>query len=165
MRSMVSATVIAWMLLAAQPAQAQDLYPKETESYLINYMVLSKSTITAWALSAGPGFGAGHFWCKQSATGAIMAVGQVVGILLYAVAILADLTGNAFSAMYISGMVVFTGFRIADLVLAPRSAERYNRDLAKKLKIRPLALRAPDGNPARHSRLAYGVALEVAIGP
>ncbi|MEE8408698.1 MAG: hypothetical protein V3T05_03755 [Myxococcota bacterium] len=164
MRRMASAVVIGWVLLVAHPVQAQDLYPQETESYLINYMVLSKSTITAWALSAGPGFGAGHFWCNQTATGSIMAIGQVVGILLYAVAILADITGDAFTAMSLSGMVIFTGFRIADLVFAPGSAETYNRELAKKLKIRPLALRAPDANPARRGQLAFGVALEVAIG-
>lgn len=161
MRRIATLVFAVSILALARPANAQELYPRETESYLINYRVLAKSQTTSYLLSAAPGFGAGHFYAGQVATGAIMLLGELVGITL-AIVSPRVLDGTANTIVSISGYAIFAGFKIADMYLAPFSAETHNIGLAKRLKIKPLAVRDRGGE---QERLAYGLALTADLDP
>jgi len=136
-------------------ARAQDFYPKETESYLINYMVRAKDPTAATILSIAPGFGAGHFYAQSYATGAVMLIGEALGLGLVLLA--PHVEGTAGSILGISGGLIFAGFKIADIYLAPFSAADYNRDVAKSLKIKSLSGATALGPPPLSPGLALGL--------
>ncbi len=138
----ITAAICLAMLLQfsiPSPAQAQAFYPRETESYVLNYAVRSKQTMTAVTLSTVLGFGAGHFYAEESGSGIIFAAGQFVGAAL--------LLGSRFTddadiqgILGATGGLIFAGFRIADIYLAPASAAKYNIGLVKRLRIKSLVL-------------------------
>jgi len=142
-------------------AQAQEFYPKDTETYLINYYANAKDPTTAYLLSSAPGFGAGHFYAGNYATGAVMAVGQVLGIGLYVLSYVID---SGQQPLMISGLVLFAGFKIADMVMAPGSAEDHNRVVAERLKIKPLVMDTGSLRPGGRPHVAWGLALQGTTG-
>ncbi len=148
--------VIILGLLLARPGQAQEYYPRDTETYLINYLAFSKSAPTAYLLSAAPGFGLGHFYANHNTRGVIFAVGEVLGLALVIVSPRVD--GVASDILLYSGLTVFGGFKVADMLLAPDSVEIHNRKVAKRLKIKALAVRQEirGGREA----LAYGLEIQ-----
>ena len=144
-------------------ASAQDFYPKETESFLVNYYVRAKEPTTATILSLVPGFGAGHFYAGQTGRGALMFAGEAVGLGLIVLGGRA-LDGDAGQIVSLTGTLIFTGFKIADIYLAPFSAEEHNKNIARQLKIKSLLTRAPPEPGGDRERLAYGLALEIPLG-
>ncbi|MCK5689765.1 P13 family porin [Myxococcota bacterium] len=141
----------------ASPAHAADLYAKETETFLINYQALSKDPSTALMLSLSLGFGSGHFYAQDSLRGGIFAGGQVLGAgMLLVGASMEDPASDAATILTMMGGVIFAGFRIVDIYMAPLSVERYNRKVAKRLHIRPLAMQAIPGNK---EKIAWGLGL------
>jgi hypothetical protein len=146
-------------------AEAQQFYPKDTETYLINYQTLIKDSTTAYLLSAAPGFGAGHFYAKNYMLGAMMAAGEALGLGLILLGTQVGETGSsARLVLNISGGVFFAGFKAADMFLAPGSVEDYNRVVAEQLRIRPLAVDTGSTNPGGRPHLAWGLTVEGATG-
>lgn len=153
MRALAALVVV---LSLSRTAVAEEFYPKDTETYLLNYAALAKDPATAYLLSMAPGFGAGHFYAGQTLRGVIMALGEAIGIGLVLLAPHIGEPGDtAQDVLLISGAVLFSGFKIADLYFAPDSVEIHNKRLAKSLKIKPLI--SDGGGPGRGH--AYGVSL------
>jgi hypothetical protein len=150
---------IAMVMGFASQALAEEPYAKDTETYLINYMVRMKEPTTATILSLTPGFGAGHFYSEEYATGVIMFVGQAIGVGLLVLG--PRVEGTAGSVLGITGIVLFSGFKIADIYLAPFSAAEHNKKLAKNMRVKAISFEVPT---PREDKLALGLALELDLG-
>ena len=159
LRRILFLMVIALATAAGSVGKAQALYPKETETYLINYYAFSKQSSTAYMLSVLPGFGAGHFYAENWVQGAVFGIGQALGLGLFLIG--NSLDGSARTVLNVTGGVLFTGFKLGDIFTAPSSAEQYNRRLAARLKLKPLVL----FNPNRSQPAVYGLALSTAFAP
>ena len=127
------------LLLFSGTAAAQEMYPKETETFLLNYAVLSKNPTTAYWLSAAPGFGAGHFYADDAFTGMLVGAGQGAGLGLFFLSGQVGEPGDtAHTVLSVSGLALFGLMKVLDMVLAPMSVEQYNKNLVKRLKIKPV---------------------------
>ncbi len=160
MRAMICGALAVVLIGWGEPAAAQEYYPKDTETYLINYQVMAKDPATATMLSMAPGFGFGHFYAGQIVRGVIMALGEVLGLTLVLVAPRVGEPGDAAQDVLLyAGLGLFGGFKLADVYLASDSVELHNKNVARSLRIKPLVTVVEPGGTARPRVVAHGVSL------
>lgn len=162
-RAGLLATLVATSFCARSARADEPAYVpiQSTETYLINYQVNAKTPETAVMLSFGPGFGAGHFYADNAAAGWIFGIGEALGIGLLLLSSEVGEPGDSVQdALRYSGTVMFAGFKVSELVLAPWSVERHNRNLARRLRVEPLVMSAPT---AAGPGAAYGASLVASL--
>ena len=122
------------------------------ENFDINYDIYRKDPLLAFEMSLALGFGTSHFYAGETTRGLIVLAGELIGAGLYASSYAVDADNDlGRNILAIGGAVLFSGFRLADILMAPSSVARHNKSIARKLGIAPL-IRTPKRSVEREEQ-------------